>query len=247
MHRAHVDRTRVDGSIPGESPLDLLTRIAPTSIGAHVRTAGHLADYIALHGSPGHGLLPTPPVFADLLPAGALERGRIYGCTGDASLSLLFSLVAPATREGSWLAMVDMAHAGLQSAREHGVALHRTVCAVSGSASAWPLVVGALVDGIDMVAVSSPVCRAPEARQLAARVKASGSVLFVLGNAGSFVPDVVLRSCTVSWNFDLHAHSRHVDVSVTGRRVHAQRTVAVHLPGAKGCIESIRQCTDSMP
>lgn len=212
-----------------------------------MRTAGHLADHIAVHGNVGHGLLSTTPALADVLPAAALERGRIYGCTGDAPLSLLFSLAAPATREGSWLAMVDMPHAGLQSAREHGIALHRTVCATSGAAEAWPLVVGALVDGIDMVAVSSPVCRASEARQLAARAKASGAVLFVVGDAGSFVPDVVLHSRTVSWNFDLHARSRRVDVSVTGRRVHARRTRLVRLPGANGCVETADDGADPAP
>lgn len=242
-----MHRTRVDGRNPGESSLELLARIAPTSVGVHVRTAAHLADHIAVHGSHGHGLLPTSTAFDDLLPAGALERGRVYGCTGDAPLSLLFSLVAPATRQGSWLAMVDMPHAGLQSAREHGVALHRTVCASSGAPDAWPLVVGALVDGIDMVVVSSPVCRAPDARQLAARVKASGAVLFIAGAAGAFVPDVVLHSRTVSWNFDLHARSRRVDVSVTGRRVHARRTKLVHLPGASGCVEATIDPADPLP
>lgn len=243
MHRTHVDGRAVSHHAVRESPGDLLARIVPASASAHVRTAADLSDHIAIHGAVGHGTLPMPPAFGHLVPAGALERGRIYCCTGDAPLSLLFSLVAPATRQGSWFAMVDMPHAGLQAAREHGVALHRTVCASSGNPAAWPLVVGALLDGIDIVAVSSPTCRAPEVRRLAARVKASGAVLFITGGAGAFTPDVVLHGRTVSWNFDLHAHSRRVDVSASGRRVHGERTRLVHLPGVEGGVESTHECT----
>jgi len=53
---------------------------------------------------------------------------------------------------------------------------------VSGdnTSSVMSPVVGALVDGVDLVAVSSPVCSQSEARRIATRVKAQGAVLFVL-------------------------------------------------------------------
>lgn len=193
-------------------------------------TVAELSRTMVVRGALGHGIMPVPPTLQSLFPAGGLERGRIYGCTGDAQVSLLFSLVSSATREGSWFAMVDMEHAGLQSAREHGVALQRTLCVSSGGARSWPLAVGALVDGIDVVAVASPSCRQSDARRLASRVRSSGAVLFVLGRSGEIGVDARLDTRTVSWHFDLHAQVRRVDVSVSGRRVHGDRRSQVHLP-----------------
>lgn len=195
-----------------------------------VSTAAELSRHIAVRGAAGRGVLPVPSSLAPALPSESLERGRIYGCAGDASLSLLFALVSVATREGSWFAMVDMDHAGLQSAREHGVALQRTVCASSGGEGAWPLVVGSLVDGFDVVAVTSPPGRPQEARRIAARVRSSGAVLLVLGDKGGFEVDAVLRARTVSWRFDLHAQVRTVEVSSSGRRAHRGGRCVVHLP-----------------
>lgn len=220
----------------------VVSRVLPASIANQVRTGAQLSGDMVVRGALGRGLLPVAPEIASLFPGGALERGRIYCCTGDASLSLLFALIASATQEGSWCALVDMEHAGLQSAREHGVALHRMLCVSSGGARSWPLVVGALVDGVDIVAVSSPTCRVSDARRLAARVKASGAVLVVLGRAGELGADAVLRAHTVSWRFDLHAHARSVEVSTSGRRVHGERRRVVHLPGVRGSLEPADPC-----
>lgn len=196
----------------------------------NTRTAADLSRDMALRGALGQGIVPVVPALRSVLPAGGLERGRIYGCTGDAQVSLLFAAASLATREGSWFAMVDMEHAGLQSAREHDVALQRVLCVSAGGVRAWPLVVGALVDGVDIVAVASPSCRASDARRIAARVRASGAILFVLGRPGEIGVDIRLDSRTVSWHFDLHAQVRRVDVSVSGRRVHGGRCDLMHLP-----------------
>lgn len=171
----------------------------------------------------------------------------MYGCSGDAPVSLLFALVAAATQEGSWFAMVDMEHAGLQSAHEHGVALQRTLCISSGGPRTWPAVTGALVDGIDIVAVASPSCRSSDARRLAARVKSSGAVLFVLGRRGDFEVDIVMNTRTVSWHFDLHAEVRTVEVSASGRRVHAVRPRTIRLPGACGAAQATNEPVDAAP
>ena len=120
---------------------------------AGVETGVQFAERMHAHVASGFGPIAVASQLAPLLPAAGLERGYIYGCTGDAATSLLFGLVAAATTGGSWFAMVNMPSAGLMSAYEHGVALHRTLC-VSGdnTSSVMSPVVGALVDGVDLVA-----------------------------------------------------------------------------------------------
>ena len=198
---------------------------------AGVETGVQFAERMHAHVASGFGPIAVASQLAPLLPAAGLERGYIYGCTGDAATSLLFGLVAAATTGGSWFAMVNMPSAGLMSAYEHGVALHRTLC-VSGdnTSSVMSPVVGALVDGVDLVAVSSPVCSQSEARRIATRVKAQGTVLFVLGNPGAFSLDASFSAQTVDWQFDTHARSRTVEVSASGRRVYAHRSCTVQLP-----------------
>ena len=175
---------------------------------------------------------PLQPLFPRL----GFERGRVYGITGDAAMSLVFALVAQPTVHGSWWAMVDMSRAGLLSAAEHGVALQRVVCVSSGATRAWPQVVGALVDGIDLVTVVSPMCTPSDARRITARVRAQGSVLLVIGRQGVFDTDAVLSSRSLRWAFDTHASSRTVRIASQGRRVHGSRSVTVHLPSEQGSV-----------
>ena len=85
-------------------------------------------------------------------------------------------------------------------------------------------------DGLDVVAVSSPVCSASDARRVVARAKAQGAVLFVLGDPGGFSIDVSFSARTEQWQFDTHAHSRTVNVSASGRRVHAHRSCSIQFP-----------------
>jgi hypothetical protein len=103
-----------------------------------------------------------------------------------------------------------------------------------GQAQSWSHVVGALVDGVDLVVVSSPTCSAAETRRIVARAKASGAVLIILGKPGQFSPDVVLSSSTTEWHFNTHAASRTMAVQAHGRRVYNQRALTVQLPAADG-------------
>lgn len=197
------------------------------------------SDFVQRHAEQianGADALVVAPPLQPLFPKSGFERGRLYGITGDASLSLLFALVAQPTTRGSWWATVDMARIGLLSADEYGVALQRTVCVSSGSSHAWPQVVGALVDGIDLVAVMSPACSAGEARRITARARAQGTVLIVVGHHGAFDVDMVLHARSLQWQFDTHASSRTVHIATHGRRVHGARDVTVCLPSSQGCV-----------
>lgn len=178
-----------------------------------------------------------------------LERGRVHGVTGDAAASLVYALVAAASAEGAWCAFVDMPHAGLRAAHEHGVALERVVCIDTDRSLSWGRVVGALTDGIDIIVARDPVCTAAEARKVASRVKAQGAVLIVQGavqdskgavkSAQSFPLDVLLTARTQSWSFGACALERTVRVTAEGRRIPAARGVTVLLPSASGAVAGV--------
>ena len=212
--------------------------LLPELTGTHssgIETGAQFAQRVSARAEAGFGPVPIAPALASLLPSSGLERGGVYACAGDAPMSLLFSLVATATSVGSWLAYVDVPRVGLMAAHEYGVALQRVMCVnTGGHTQSYAQVVGALVDGIDLVVVSSPACSAAEARRIVARAKASGSVLLILGRAGQFSPDVVLSSSTTEWHFHTHASSRTMSVQAHGRRVYNQRALTVQLPAADG-------------
>jgi hypothetical protein len=212
--------------------------LLPELTGTHssgIETGAQFAQRVSARAEAGFGPVPVAPALASLLPSSGLERGGVYACAGDAPMSLLFSLVATATSVGSWLACVDVPRVGLMAAHEYGVALQRVMCvSTGGHTQSYAQVVGALVDGIDLVVVSSPTCSAAETRRIVARVKASGSVLIILGRAGQFSPDVVLSSSATEWHFHTHASSRTMSVQAHGRRVYNQRALTVQLPAADG-------------
>lgn len=213
---------------------------------AGVRTAGveTAADLLARAGA--HTALPVPAPLAPVLPMRGLERGRVHGVTGDAAASLVYALVAAASAEGAWCAFVDMPHAGLRAAHEHGVALERVVCIDTDRSLSWGRVVGALTDGIDIIVARDPVCTAAEARKVASRVKAQGAVLIVQGavqsargavqSAQSFPLDVLFTARTQSWSFGACALERTVRVTAEGRKIPAARGVTVLLPSASGAV-----------
>lgn len=207
--------------------------IALTGVHQHaVHTGAELAQRLAQHRGSKYGSLPVGPQLSALFPSGGLERGHIYGCRGDASLSLLYALIARATQVGSWVATVNLFSLGLMSAREHGIALQRLLCVDAGTqATTWTQVVGACVDGLDVVVAYAPQCSLQDARRIEARLKAHGSVLIIVGDPGVFSPAVVLSSHTTQWEFSTHASRRDVDIVATGRRIHGRHHCTLTFPG----------------
>lgn len=209
-----------------------LNGIALTGVHQYaVHTGAELAERLAQHRGSQYGPLPVVSALSALFPTGGLERGHIYGCRGDASLSVLYTLTAHATQIGSWVATVNLYSLGLMSAREHGVALQRLLCVDAGTqATTWTSVVGACVDGLDLVVVHAPQCSLHDARRIEARLKAHGSVLIIVGDPGVFSPAVVLSSHTTQWEFSTHASRRDVDVVATGRRIHGRHRCTLSFP-----------------
>jgi hypothetical protein len=159
--------------------------------------------------------------------AGYRERVAAGGST----LALL--LLAEASATGSWCALVGAPGIGLAAAAEAGVELSR-LALIPAPGRAWSRVVGALVDGFDLVAVRPPERFTPgDARALAGRARHHGSVLVSLGPWPG--ADLRLSCDDLAWDGLGAGHgrlrSRRLRVSARGRGVPgAERSVHLHLP-----------------
>ncbi len=133
--------------------------------------------------------LPVPAALAGFFPPAGLRRGSVVQAGG--SSSLLLALLAAAQGEG-WVALAALPDIGLQAAADAGLSLERSLLVPRPGPEAAS-VVGALVDGVDVLAVGD--CRALSARDrrlLSARLRSRGAVL--LSTAHWPGADVVLRA-----------------------------------------------------
>src|SRR6185503_12362828 len=95
--------------------------------------------------------------------------------------SVLLALLAAASRAGSWCTVVGVPAFSAVAAGEAGIALDR-LALVPNPGPDWPGVVGALLDGVDIVVVAVPGPVAPAlSGRLAARARQRGSVLVSYG------------------------------------------------------------------
>jgi len=183
--------------------------------------------------------LPAAPALEAVLPGGGVRRGSVVALMGPGSTSLLWSLLAPPTGTGSWAALVGLPTAGLLAAAEAGVALER-LAVVAPPGPAWATVLGALLDGFDLV-VTAPDrrVRPADARRLTARARERGTVV-VLAGAGAAAAwpegaDLRLALTAPDWEGLGHGHGhlqrRRVHLEVTGRREAARpRATDLWLP-----------------
>lgn len=211
--------------------IDVQRTASRGSLVGAIETGADLAQRLSVQATSRYGLLPVGSQLASLFPAGGLERGHVYGCRGDAWLSVMYALIARATQEGSWAAVVNLEFMGMMSAAEHGVALQRVLCVdATHDGGTWTHVVGACVDGIDVVVVYRPQCRPSDVRKLEARIKAHGTILIIVGDPGHFSPSVVLSTQTTDWDFSTHMSQRSVHVVASGRRLHQLRHCDIVFP-----------------
>lgn len=161
--------------------------------------------------------LPVPAELAGLLPEGALRRGTSLVVTG--STSLLLGLVARASQEGSWVAVVGLPAVGLLAAQQAGVVLDRLALVPRPGPDA-ATVLAALVDGVDVVVVGEDaVLVDADRRRVTARVRERGTVL--LSTAPWPGAQVVLQAEPVEWTGlgagHGHLHRHRVAVTRSGR------------------------------
>lgn len=103
-------------------------------------------------------LLPLPAGLDALLPWGGLRRGSAVQVSGSRSVLLaLAAAAANAPGQDLWCAVMAMPDVGLAAAAEAGLDLDRTVVVPKPGPDA-PSVLGALIDGFDVVVLGH--CRA---------------------------------------------------------------------------------------
>ncbi len=198
-------------------------------------------------------VLPVPEPLVPLLPGAGLQRGSLVGISGSGGVTLLLSLLVEPLAQGSWAAAVGLPDLGLEAAAKMGVELGR-LALVPDPGPGWPVVVAALLDTLDLVALCTPGhCRPAEARRLAARARERGSTLLVVG--GPRWPeraDVEFVAEAERWQ-GLGGGSgtlrrRPARVVVSGRRGGDRpRVASCWLPGPDGCLTGRRPSGEPAP
>jgi hypothetical protein len=195
-------------------------------------------------------LLPVVPALRPLLPGQGLRRGTTVTVSRSAALAL--ALVAGASATGSWVAAVGLPDLGIVAAAETGIALERLALVPAPGPRAWPTVVAALLDAVDVVLVRPPA-RLPgaQARRLAARARERGAVLVPLG-PWSEPADLRLALTASDWHGlgqgHGHLRARRVEVLVAGRGAAArERRVLLWLPSPDGTIATATQVGSGGP
>jgi hypothetical protein len=186
-------------------------------------------------------MLPVSPALAPVLPDG-LRRGSTIAVTG--SVTLLLALLAAASDEGAWCALVGMPPISAEAAQDVGIELSRLPM-VPNPGDNWVVVVGALIDAVDVVVARVPARLADgDIRRLAARARSRGAVFmpFLTGRAHWPHADVRVTAEGGSWSgIGLgygRLRQRQVTVSVNGRGSAARpRSTALWLPTASGGVE----------
>ena len=243
---------------------------APSARGLHPEARERLAA-LALRLTTGplaaERVLAVHPALATLLPHG-LARGATVRTSGQAALSAALLLAAGASQAGAWTGVAGVPELGLRAGAEAGVALERLVAvrepaATSSSAAdgstapaafsddTWGQVLGALVDGFDVVVFGAAArVRAGTARRIQSRLAHRGAVLLVVGAAGSFSADIVVDT-RASWeglgSGHGHLRARRVEVAVDGRRIRRAQRDVLWFPGPDGRIERTGAVPASLP
>lgn len=165
--------------------------------------------------------LPVPPALAPLLPDG-LRRGATTSVLGSTSLAV--AVLAAASASGAWVTVVGQPALGLLAAAQAGVDLTRLAVVPSPGADA-ATVLGALVDGMDVVVVGPQAALVDaDRRRLSARARERGAVL--LATVAWPGADVILTVDPVGGQGGWHGvgsgegrlRTQQVRVARTGRR-----------------------------
>ncbi|HLS26263.1 MAG TPA: hypothetical protein VK063_10360 [Beutenbergiaceae bacterium] len=163
----------------------------------------------------------VPPLLEELLPGG-LRRGTIAEVRG--STSVLLALAEAAAGEERWCVLVGMPDVGWAAAAAVGLDLHRVVAVPQPGPEAAE-VLGALVDGFDVVLVGPcPQLRPAARRSLGARLRQRGAVL--LTDQSWPGAHLTLQARSVGWRGVGHGHGL-----LTGQEMLIQRMGRGHLGG----------------
>ncbi|MEX2587919.1 MAG: hypothetical protein WD602_08015 [Actinomycetota bacterium] len=188
--------------------------------------------------------LPVLTALEGLLPHGGLQRGftvTVQGGPGTNALAL--SLMAGASRAGSWVAAVGMPSLGIASAAEMGVVLERLILVAAPTSGRWPKVAASLIDSFDLVLVNWPDASTGMVRRLGLRARDRRAVLISVVSAGRGqawheAADVCLTVTSSRWEGLGSGHgrltARRLEVEASGRRSPMSRSSTLWLPDRSG-------------
>ena len=198
--------------------------------------------------------LAIPGELASVLPVGGVQRGSVMtvgGVAGYGVTSAVLQLGAAATAAGEWAAIVDAGPFGNAgsfggaAAQERGVELSRCAVIRGVPEARWPVVVGALLDGMTMVIAAAPLRLAlGDARKLLARARERQAILVVLESVpgmqvGTWPAEAALRMHVGAGRWlGLEAdgggrlQTRALDVRVEGKGVPQREPVGLLLARA---------------
>lgn len=201
--------------------------------------------------------LAVHDVLAPLFGASpGLVRGQTVVCAGSASVSCALALLVAPTAAGSWAGVIGAPGLGVVAAADMGVVLERTVF-VDGPLDAHgdpASVLGALVDGVDLIVTSSAFLASLSpslVRRFTTRVQSRGAVCIVVDDGRAVSADVRLTTRVHEWVGigDGHGHvrARRVTVALEGRRRSGVSRRDVWLPGPTGRLEEIATVAPDAP
>jgi hypothetical protein len=186
-------------------------------------------------------VLPVAGPLRSALPGGGLRRGGVVAVRS--STGLLLALLAEASEEGAWCALVGLPDVGLVAAAEAGLALPR-VALVPRPGPDLVAVTAALLDGVDLVAVAGVErLRAGDRQRLAARARQRGAVLLPVGRWPG--ADLEVAAVAGQWQGLVgggagRLRCRKVKLRVSGRgAAHRGRVTSVLLPGPSGAVAGV--------
>ena len=203
---------------------------APSVVPDGMRRASDVARSIDTDG------LPLSTAVESVLPWPRLRRGTTLtvASAGPAGLtSLLLALLAGPSGSGAWCALVGAPTVSASAIRRSGVDASR-LALVPHPGDRWESVVGALLEGIDVVAVHVPGRISPSrAARLSAKTRRQKGVLVAFGGDGTDWPQAEARLTVeqstwygLGWGRGL---LRHCELTVSTRH-HGRRATATVWP-----------------
>lgn len=183
-----------------------------------------------------------------LFPDGGLRRGAVYEISE--GRSLLWNLLAGPSQAGHWIAIVGMAHLGLQAAADAGVDLERLILVPHPGSSGFS-VTSTLADALPLVVLSPSTALPPQSQRdrFQARLRERGATLLIRatwpGSEGRLA--ITQRSwdglghgfgllsqqhITLSHQHRREARPRYVDLCISGRGIDVQHRATIRQIGA---------------
>lgn len=184
---------------------------------------------------PAEMLLPLPAGLESLLPWGGLRRGSAVQVSG--SRSMLLALAAAASNgpgQEAWCAVAAMPDVGLAAAAEAGLDLDRTVVVPRPGPDA-PSVLGALIDGFDVVVLGRcPALSEADRRSATSRLRHREALLLTneVWPGAQAVLEVGERSWFGVGTGDGVITGREMTVTSFARGLGAPRATRVRMTGS---------------